>query len=238
MSAAAADVCWICKDPATTREHRIKRSDLLAIFGKPSQDRPLFLHSQNRTNYKIHGLGSDALKLPSRICEHCNTARTQPHDRAWELLSAALRGRVPKIEVGSVVRGNRVFPNHTWCNMKGVQLYFTKLFGCMIAEGNIPIPLDSFSRAIVGNTYHPNIYLKFGCFRSDDADLMVGTSHVVVSAKHKGAEPEVGGFFYEMQGIGVLIAYAKKPVWNATDGAWNPRRSTNKLTFFDHSRTE
>jgi hypothetical protein len=54
--------CWICGNPATTGEHRIKRSDLRGLFPKASQSAPLRLNSstiKNRLVATLSGLGFD-----------------------------------------------------------------------------------------------------------------------------------------------------------------------------------
>jgi hypothetical protein len=48
--------------------------------------------------------------------------------------------------------------------MLNVHLFFLKLFGGMIAEsaGNIPIPIEPFSDAIMTGRWHKEVYLQFG----------------------------------------------------------------------------
>lgn len=121
--------------------------------------------------------------------------------------------------------------------MQAVQLYFTKLFGCIIAEGEIPIDLSSFSKAIVNNKSHPKVYLKFGRFAVDKVDPLVGTSHVVAVNDGKTNEIVAAGFFYELAGVGVLVSYANEPVWVATTNAYHPRTGAKRLVIADHSET-
>src|SRR4051812_28215683 len=68
--------------------------------------------------------------------------RAQPHDIAWETLSAALRNRHPAPVPGEFIRVNRIFPYDTHREMLKVHLYFVKVFGCHIAGNNIPIDLS------------------------------------------------------------------------------------------------
>src|SRR5262245_30288884 len=92
--------CWICGQPAGTREHRAKASDLLSLFGLPSQKNPLYFSTDKRRNRRVGSLKSDTLKFSNRICEKCNSATTQPHDYAWQRLSETARARVPAITPG------------------------------------------------------------------------------------------------------------------------------------------
>lgn len=122
--------------------------------------------------------------------------------------------------------------------MQAVQLYFTKLFGCIIAEAGIPIELSSFSKALVNNTPHPKLYLKFGCFNVDKVDPIVGASHVVAVSDGKTGEIVAAGFFYELAGVGVLIAYANEPMWVATTESYHPKTGAKRLIIADHSKTD
>ena len=42
-----ASLCWICnRNEANSREHKTKKSDLLAVLGKPTQDEPFYFSSE------------------------------------------------------------------------------------------------------------------------------------------------------------------------------------------------
>jgi len=92
-----AATCWICGDPATTREHGTKRSDLRDAFSTVTQGNPLFLHNAQRRNRRVGSLDAKVLKLPGKLWPYCNNTRTQPHDLAWEKLSGALRSWTPHL---------------------------------------------------------------------------------------------------------------------------------------------
>jgi hypothetical protein len=126
---APAPLCWICNlNEANSGEHKTKRSDLLAVFGSPTQEQPFFYHDLEEANRHVKSLKAKILKSPVRICAHCNSTRTQPHDRAWERMSDWLRKRRSPLKVGGLVRGNRIFPQSTRKQMRNVHLYFLKLF--------------------------------------------------------------------------------------------------------------
>ncbi|MBB5498653.1 hypothetical protein [Paraburkholderia sp. MM5384-R2] len=95
--------CWICSaEGAATREHLAKASDLKALFGKPSQAKPLFFNANHqpsrphRRNLKVGSLKSDTLKFAHRICLTCNSKRTQPYDYAWEHRAGELGSAVSR----------------------------------------------------------------------------------------------------------------------------------------------
>src|SRR5690349_15005842 len=118
---SALSLCWICNaNPADSGEHKHKRSDLLAVFGKPSQTKPLYYHDLTRTNRLVGGLDAKILHAPLRICKECNNALTQAHDKAWERMSEALRSY--DLKVGQWLRASRVFPYRTRRHMINVHL--------------------------------------------------------------------------------------------------------------------
>lgn len=147
--------CWICGDDANSGEHMIKASDLKSLFGHVTQQAPLYLHTDQKRNLRVAGIKSDKLMYKSLLCSRCNNERTQPYDRAWERLSSHLRERQPPIRPEMRISLTRAFPGSVKKSMTRVHLFFLKLFGCLIAENNIPIKLEQFARSILQGTPHP-----------------------------------------------------------------------------------
>jgi hypothetical protein len=138
-----APVCWICnRNEANSGEHKTKRSDLLAVLGTATQAAPFYYHDLERLNRPVGSLDAKILKSPVRICADCNTARTQPHDSAWERMSDWLRTRQPPLAARGLVRGDRIFRHYTRREMKHVHLFFLKLFGCMISEAKAIVLIE------------------------------------------------------------------------------------------------
>ena len=84
-------------------------------------------------------------------------------------MSNWFRTNPERIRAGQVVRLNQIFPHDTRRQMLKVHLYFAKLFGGMIREGEqkqgaekIPIDTRPFSEAIMGNCAHRELFLQFG----------------------------------------------------------------------------
>src|SRR4051812_25272118 len=129
-------LCWICStEEGTTGEHITKRSDIKAVLGATG---PFHLHNGQRRNITLQSLNTKKLKSTAPMCNRCNSARTQPHDYAWESLSDALRLRTPVLKLGDIVRTDRIFPYDTAKQMLNVHLFFVKWLGCQIVESDIP----------------------------------------------------------------------------------------------------
>jgi hypothetical protein len=225
--------CWICGSDASTGEHKTKNSDLKLIFGTWTQNNPLYYHDANRSNQVVRGPRAALLKFSNPICDYCNNEHTQPHDRAWEILSSWFRQRIPTMKPGTIVRANRIFSRDTRQKMLGVHLYFVKLFGCSLLEtvGKVPLSLNSFGDAIKNNRPHPDLYLRFA----------LGPAFVGASDMHFEQTPDelaqIAGWSYLLDGLQVQVMFAKSvaPIreWVKETQVWHPKLGTSKLVIVD-----
>lgn len=223
--------CWICGNPATTREHKAKRSDLRAVFGTATQANPLHYRDDKGIRRKIGSLDAKLTKFPDKICEHCNSARTQPHDRAWQTLSEALRTRKPKLVPGMNVRANRIFRYDTGRQMLNMYLFFIKQFGGVILEGSAPIDIAPFAAAIMNNKAHPGVFLKFCCSPTVPGNPRVGRSDLRTDARPDGSCAHAS-WIYDVDGLAVQVTYAEHGMQSGY-GAWHPSLGTNRLLIGD-----
>lgn len=227
--------CWICgaEEPAT-REHLAKASDLKALFGKPSQREPLFFSTRDRPgmpsrrNLRVGSLKSDTLKFAHRICLTCNSARTQPYDYAWERCSGELRAKIPKLLARGSFRANFLYPYDTRRAMRHVHLYFTKLFGCLVVEGEIPIDTSLFAEAITSGQPHPYIYLAFGQLAMPVE--MAGGSDVHTS--QVDGKVAFATWFHNVGDLAVNVMYALPgEKRQGLEVAWHPRMGAQRIRF-------
>ncbi|MBC3885208.1 hypothetical protein [Undibacterium griseum] len=231
--------CWICgAEEAATREHLTKASDLKALFGKPSQRNPLYFHASDltgisrRRNIRVGRLKSDTLKFAHRICLTCNSARTQPYDYAWELCSRDLRAAVPRLLAKGSFRANSLFHYDTRRSMRFVHLYFTKLFGCAVIEGGLPIDIEPFSEAIMSGRPHPHLYLAFGHLPLPV--VMAGGSDVH-TAQLEG-KVAFATWLYHVGDLAVNVMYALSGQdRERLKVAWHPYMGAQRLSFTQFS---
>ena len=233
----APALCWICGvNPANSAEHKTKRSDLLAVLGKPTQEEQFYYHDLERPNRPVKSLDAKILKAPVRICSHCNTTRTQPHDRAWERMSDRLRGR--RLNVGQWVRANKIFRYDTRREMTNVHLFFLKLFGCMLCEAKangheVPIDLAPFSEAIMSGRPHPEVHLQFG-----RCDGTIGRSNLHCWTTQHGSI--LAGWLYELDTIAVSVLFTQADRWEHRPDLWHPKSRTSskrvQIADFMYSR--
>lgn len=227
--------CWICGADGTSQEHRIKKSDLEMVFGAPSQKVPLYFHDGKKKAKPVGSLNSKILKISPCICHHCNTTRTQPHDRAWERLSGYFKGRTPQIAPGAVVRANQAFPYDTCRKMVNVHLFFVKLFGCYIMAGDIPVDINGFANAIMNRKAHPNVYLKFGSGSPKKGMKIAGMSDIHILQRISNGSAALAHWFYDLHHLRVLVMYAEDDLSpEGLLGAWHPKMGTNRLVIADY----
>ena len=137
--------CWICGVIADSGEHMIKRSDLKDALGGG----PYRFHTAEKRNTIMQGPNAKIIKSFT-ICAKCNNQLSQPYDKAWETFSKYLQASDRIVATpGNNIKLKNIFPGKIHDSMLFVHLFFVKLFGCRIAEENIPINLDLFSKSFL-----------------------------------------------------------------------------------------
>ena len=227
--------CWICVvEEAATREHLAKASDLKAVFGKPSQRDPIFFSAsprsgmRERRNLRVGSLKSDTLKFAPSLCLTCNSTRTQPYDYAWEHCSRELRAAIPRLQVRGSFRANWLFPYNTRRAMRRVHLYFTKLFGCLVVEGGIPIDTAPLAWAIMNEHPSPYLYLAFGQLAMP-VEMVGGSDFHTADVDGNVA---FATWFYNVGDLAVNVMYALPGERRqGLEVAWHPRMGAQRLLF-------
>lgn len=222
--------CWICGNPATSREHKIKRSDLRAVLGTPTQEKPFYYHDgTTKKNRLVRSLKADCLKLPSRLCARCNNQRTQPYDRAWEHLSCWLRNRRPSLKVGDVICADCIWTQGATEQMQYVQLYFTKLTGCHLVQAGINFDRKSLADSILIRRANPHIYLKFRLSRKAS---FVGMTDLLSGAPPAHDPRGFAVWIYALGSLAIEVQYVNTgggPI--ALPDAWHPASGSNKFVI-------
>lgn len=217
--------CWICGAEATSGEHMVKASDLRSLFGKITNQKPLFLHSSEVRNRPVAGIRSDKFKHAKVMCIRCNGELTQPYDRAWEELSEYLRSRY--YNKSQRIRLHEVFPGNIHKSMLRVHLFFVKLFGCLIVENKIPIDIREFSNSVRRGTAHPKVHIAFWATLGQPHYHIAGRSIVDVfkyeSPPALKGIPAFATWTYYVDNIAVNVMYAEPAISHPwLSHSWHP----------------
>lgn len=198
-----------------------------------SEQQPLYFHNDATKNRRVGSLDTHKLKWLAPICAECNNVRTQPHDRAWTTLSAALRSRLPQIAPGMIIRTDRIFRMGTHASMLNVYLFFAKQFGCTLVEAGSPVSADALASAILAGRHCPNFYLKFASARREERNMVSGSDlHV---DRIKGTDALLfAAAIYHVGPLKVLMMLAGDGQWrDGMAGAWHPKTGTTRLVIAD-----
>ena len=216
--------CWICGNNAKTGEHKTKASDLRALYGGVSQQKPLYFHTDQKLNQKVGSIRSKKFKFDSLICSDCNNARTSRHDKAWEHFSKILREKSPAIKKGDMIDLETVFSESVSESMLDVHLFFVKLFGCAIVEHKVPIDILPFSTAILQQIPHPKVFLGFG------SSLDMGTGMTDIETANLNGLCVYATWFYIVEPIAVNVIYSEPS--EKREGlvySWHPSTTTETI---------
>lgn len=151
-------LCWWCRErPATTGEHKYKRTDLTRLMKDGSliwvgPGGPRELRGSSGVRRDRYGV----VKFPKSMCAMCNNVRSQPFDIAYDTFASFLargavrrRDGVPLYEIyGSSWRDDSL----------ALARYYGKHFGCRLHRANLPVP-DSLRAFLSGADSMRDIHL-------------------------------------------------------------------------------
>lgn len=149
-------VCWWCQArPATTGEHKYKRSDLSRLMG---DDQALFWGDgdQLREIRGRSGITRDrygVVKFPKSMCDRCNNARSQPFDLAYDRYAEYVSSHWLRIAAG--LDFEEIYGEPWSRDLLNLARYFAKHFGCRMVRSGLRIP-DSLRDFLDGASDMPD----------------------------------------------------------------------------------
>lgn len=133
--------CWICDNIADSKEHRIKKSDLMRAFGRGPYQGNL-LHVKFEQSKIIQGPNSDRLKYGKSLCQYCNSTFTQPFDRAYDTFIDYFFEHKAQILEDRLIDFYEVYGDDFVKQQTNLYKYFVKSFCCRLHDAKIKIPND------------------------------------------------------------------------------------------------
>lgn len=219
---------------ADSDEHAWKRTDVRTLRA-PTQQRPLYLHSPAGKNQKVATIDDPRLK-PVAICANCNNNRTQPHDKAWEKMSAWMRSHDPPLAAGDIISLDDIFPDDTEEQLKNLQLFFVKTLGCRLVGTTAEALLPDLAKAIMSDAPHPRVRLAFGVAPVLPGNRLLNHGHVTGFGLGETGPSASAAFTYQIDTVAVrtlvvapgLPELPPHPEW---PDAWDPASTVRRRTL-------
>ena len=135
--------CWICKTVADSAEHRIKKSDLVTLYGSGSyKGESAVVLIREGQEIPIQGPNSKFVKYQKNLCSKCNNEFTQPFDKAYECFITYIRQNKDLIIKRRLIDFQDVYGEEFEVGQCNLYKYFVKSLGCRLSNANYPIPED------------------------------------------------------------------------------------------------
>lgn len=131
----APGLCWWCGAPADSREHRIKRTDIVREFGAGTAKDTVFIN-RARIENDTRGPNASANKFAASLCANCNNARSQPFDYAEEAFAKYYQANEVEIVKSRRINMAAVFPQDLPSRAENLRRYFVKHIGSVVSGIN------------------------------------------------------------------------------------------------------
>lgn len=132
-------LCWICGQPADTREHKFKRTDLVRSSKTWARDDLPYFISGDQWQ-QIQGPNSDIVTFGKVLCGKCNSTRTQPFDRAYEIFSEWVNRAATDLMAMPELDFTAIYGTNCRSSVLHLCKYFVKHLGCRLASDQYQIP--------------------------------------------------------------------------------------------------
>lgn len=159
LLAANTGTCWWCQQrPATTGEHKFKRTDLTRMMS----DDLVFWRDHEGNLRPIRGKSGatrdryGVVKFEKSLCAPCNNERSQPFDSAYDEYSQFARTGWSPLFPGANLE--RLY-GHAWPERNlDLARYYAKHLGCRMIRSGVPVP-DSLRAFLDGERDMPDAHM-------------------------------------------------------------------------------
>ena len=135
--------CWICGGHADSAEHRIKKADLTRAYGRGSYKGPSApVHVRDGVITPIQGSNSVRIKYDQSLCHDCNTSRTQPYDKAYDLFIDWVMFNEPMVLRKRQLNFEEIYGPDWEGQQRDLYKYYVKSFGCRLVDAGQTVPRD------------------------------------------------------------------------------------------------
>ena len=108
----------------------------------------------------MQGPGSDLIRYEKNLCGPCNSAFTQPFDKAYEQFIAWVKANQQDVLARRVIDFEAVFGSDWEKKQCDLFKFFAKCFGCRLHEAGRGVPLDVVA-LLSNDTFTTALYVTF-----------------------------------------------------------------------------
>lgn len=157
---APPGTCWWCQErPASTGEHKFKRTDLTRLM---ADEDALLWGDGSGTTREIRGKSGvhrdryGVVKFPKSLCDRCNNVRSKAFDNAYDVFSRLvsttwLRG-MPGVNL------ERPYGGAWQESVLNLARYYAKHFGCRMVRAGVRVP-ESLPAFLDGEADMPDAHM-------------------------------------------------------------------------------
>lgn len=134
--------CWWCGEPADSREHKFKQSELVFNNGGKRQwvGNDAMVHGSEGRLRDVQGPNSAIVKFSPTMCQKCNNARSQAFDLAYDKFIQYMSANEATIAIDRRFRFSDVFGGSWPTQRTNLIKYWVKHICCMAAEHGLEVP--------------------------------------------------------------------------------------------------
>jgi hypothetical protein len=135
--------CWICGDPANSDEHKHKRSDLVARYGRnwTPEQQPFVIRGDGSARWtRIQGPNDRKNLYEKYLCRPCNNARTKPFDQAYQEFSDWILATGTTLHSKEAIDFAEIYGSAYTEKSLNLLSYFAKSLGCRIVDAGTDPP--------------------------------------------------------------------------------------------------
>ena len=135
--------CWWCSKKGDSGEHKFKKTDIIAEFGKDYRDdENSLVLLKGGVQHSIQGPNSRLAKFERVLCKNCNNFKSKEFDLTYTYVINDLIQNHKKYETTEVIDFKELF-GANWKQKKiNFISYYVKHFCCRLARNNVEIPIQ------------------------------------------------------------------------------------------------
>ncbi len=157
-------MCWICGAPADSREHKIKRSDLVREFGgTPFKATGGLLHFVDGRpgSREVQGPNTGLLKYNPVLCGNCNSSLSQPWNLAYDQFTTWVFENEQTVLSKRYINLMEIYgTDDISLGCRNLYKYFVKAFGCRLADAERAVP-PHLVDLLAADTFSTNLWMSF-----------------------------------------------------------------------------